>query len=25
VLPPNSDCLLKHIERANYQTAVWNH
>ena len=23
-LPPNSDCLLKHIERANYQTAVWN-
>ena len=24
VLPPNSDCLLKHIERANYQTAVWN-
>ena len=23
VLPPNSDCLLKHIERANYQTAVW--
>ena len=24
VLPPNSDCLLNHIERANYQTAVWN-
>ena len=23
MLPPNSDCQLKHIERANYQTAVW--
>ena len=25
VLPPNSDCLLKHIEKVNYQTAVWHH
>ena len=24
VLPPNCDCLYKHIERVNYQTAVWN-
>lgn len=23
VLPPNYDCLVRHIERANYQTAVW--
>lgn len=23
-LPPNSDCLLKHIERANLQAACWS-
>lgn len=22
-LPPNKDCLVKHIQRANYQAAVW--
>lgn len=22
-LPPNKDCLLQHIKRANYQTAIW--
>ena len=22
-LPPNKDCLQKHIERANYQAAIW--
>lgn len=24
ILPPTCDSLLKHIERANYQTAVWS-
>ena len=23
VLPPNEDCLRKHIQRANYQAAIW--
>ena len=22
-LPPNKDCLVKHIQRANYQSAIW--
>ena len=22
-LPPNDDCLLQHIKRANYQAAIW--
>ena len=22
-LPPNKDCLVKHIQRANYQAAIW--
>ena len=22
-MPPNKDCLLKHLQRANYQAAVW--
>ena len=22
-LPPNEDCLLQHIKRANYQTTIW--
>ena len=22
-IPPNNDCLVKHLQRANYQTAIW--